>query len=223
VKGLLKEGNHLVTPVKSNAVAYLPVEPKKGRRNRGRPKLYGKKIRAISLLTDHKSIKEAVVNGYGEGGVKVRYCVRDLMWRPVGRLVRFVAVVHPTRGSILLMSTDLTLCALDIISLRPSFQDRTHVQAGCALGRFILLPFLDDGYETVALPERKSVPSSRVRSLPRQSPPQPTMSSRRLASSPTACYSISRSSLPSWFGSRSARGSEPFVQAFHHRNLSSAT
>jgi hypothetical protein len=70
VKGLLKEGNHLVTPAKSNAVAYLPAEPKKGRRNRGGPKLYGKKIRAISLLTDHKSIKEAVVNGYGEGGVK---------------------------------------------------------------------------------------------------------------------------------------------------------
>jgi hypothetical protein len=117
VKGLLKEGNHLVTRVKSNAVAYLPVEPKKGRRNRGRPKLYGKKIRVSSLLTDHKSMEEAVVNVYGEDGVKVRYCVGDLMWRPVGRLVRFVAVVHPTRGSILLMSTDLTLCALDIISI----------------------------------------------------------------------------------------------------------
>ena len=39
------------------------------------------------------------------------------MWRPVGRLVRFVAVIHPTRGTILLMSTDLTLCALDIISI----------------------------------------------------------------------------------------------------------
>jgi hypothetical protein len=77
----------------------------------------GKKIRVSSLLTDHKSMEEAVVNVYGEDGVKVRYCVRDLMWRPVGRLVRFVAVVHPIRGSILLMSTDLTVCALDIISI----------------------------------------------------------------------------------------------------------
>jgi hypothetical protein len=106
-----------VTRVKSNAVAYLPVEPKKGRRNRGRPKLYGKKIRPTSLLTDHKSMEEAVVNVYGEDGVEVRYCLRDLMWRPLGRLARFVADVHPTRGSILLMSTDLTLCALDIISI----------------------------------------------------------------------------------------------------------
>jgi len=117
VKGLLKQGNHLVTRVKSNAVTYLPVEPKNGRRKRGRPKLYGKKIRVTSLLIDHKSMEEAVVNVYGEGGVKIRYCMRDLMWRPVGRLVRFVAVIHPTRGSILLMSTDLTLCALDIISI----------------------------------------------------------------------------------------------------------
>src|SRR3974377_1552087 len=43
--------------------------------------------------------------------------MRDLMWRPVGRLGRFVAVIPPTRGGILLMSTDLTLCALDIISI----------------------------------------------------------------------------------------------------------
>jgi hypothetical protein len=34
-----------------------------------------------------------VVNVYGEGGVKIRYCMRDLMWRPIGRLVRFVAVI----------------------------------------------------------------------------------------------------------------------------------
>jgi hypothetical protein len=117
VKGLLKEGNHLVTRVKSNAVAYLPVEAKKGRRKRGRPKLYGKKIRVNSLLADHKSMEEATVDVYGEAGVKIRYCMRDLMWRPVGRLVRFVAVIHPTRGTILLMSTDLTLGALDVISI----------------------------------------------------------------------------------------------------------
>jgi hypothetical protein len=40
---------------------------------------------------------EAVVNVYGEGGVKIRYCMRDLMWRPVGRLVRFVAVIPSDR------------------------------------------------------------------------------------------------------------------------------
>jgi hypothetical protein len=38
VKGLLRQGNHLVTRVKSNAVAYLPAELAKGPRKRGRPR-----------------------------------------------------------------------------------------------------------------------------------------------------------------------------------------
>src|SRR6516164_3151695 len=36
---------------------------------------------------------------------------------PAGQLVRFVAVVHPTRGSWLLMSTDLSLSAMEIIRI----------------------------------------------------------------------------------------------------------
>ena len=46
-----------------------------------------------------------------------QYRVRDLLWRPAGRLVRFVAVIHPTRGACLLMCTDLSLSAIDIIRL----------------------------------------------------------------------------------------------------------
>ena len=41
----------------------------------------------------------------------------DLLWRPVGILVRFVVVLHPLRGAILLMCTDLTLPPLEIIRL----------------------------------------------------------------------------------------------------------
>src|SRR5215475_16071245 len=54
---------------------------------------------------------------YGERNVILRYRVCDLLWRPAGRLVRFVAVIHPTRGSCLLMCTDLTLSAVEIIRL----------------------------------------------------------------------------------------------------------
>ena len=39
------------------------------------------------------------------------------MWRPVGRLVRFVLVRHPKRGQIILMSTDVTMEPLDVIKL----------------------------------------------------------------------------------------------------------
>jgi len=117
VNGLLKQGNHLVSRVRSNAVAYLPAQPPKARRKRGRPKRYGTKIRLKSLLSDVKSMEELVSPVYGERGVKIRYRVCDLLWRPVGQLVRFVAVIHPTRGACLLMSTDLSLGAIDIIRI----------------------------------------------------------------------------------------------------------
>lgn len=117
VSGLLGQGNHLVTRVKSNAVAYAPAPSKKGRRTRGRPKTYGKKIKLKSLLADVKSMQQLASPVYGEHNVTLRYRVCDLLWRPAGRLVRFVVVVHPTRGSCILMCTDTSLSATDIIRL----------------------------------------------------------------------------------------------------------
>ena len=116
VSGLLDQGNHLVTRVKSNAVAYAPAPPKKGK-TRGRPKLYGKKIKLKSLLADSKSMQQVASPVYGERNVTLRYRVCDLLWRPAGRLVRFVAVIHPTRGACILMCTDTSLSAVDIIRL----------------------------------------------------------------------------------------------------------
>jgi hypothetical protein len=117
VSGLLEQGNHLLTRVKSNAVAYAPAPPKKGRNTRGRPKIYGKKTKLTSLLADIKSMQQVPSPVYGECSVTLRYRVRDLLWRPAGRLVRFVAVIHPTRGACILMCTDTSLSAVDIIRL----------------------------------------------------------------------------------------------------------
>ena len=115
--GLLEQGNHLVTRVKSNAVAYAPAPRKKGRKTRGRPKTYGKKIKLKSLLANAKSMQQVASPVYGEGNVTLCYRVCDLLWRPAGRLVRFVVVMHPTRGSCILMCTDTSLSAVDIIRL----------------------------------------------------------------------------------------------------------
>lgn len=52
---------------------------------------------------------------YGEEDVTLRYVVRNLLWRPVGKLVRFVAVEHSTRGVCLLMTTDTTLDPVEVI------------------------------------------------------------------------------------------------------------
>ncbi len=118
VRGLLAQGNHLVTRVKRNSVAYYPVTPvPKAKRRRGRPKKYGKKIKVASLLNDPDQIQEAASPVYGEAGVTIRFSTADLLWRPVGILVRFVAVDHPRRGTILLMSTDLNLTPVDIIRI----------------------------------------------------------------------------------------------------------
>ena len=116
VSGLLDQGNHLVTRVKSNAVAYAPAPPKKAK-TRGRPKLYGKKIKLKSLLADSRSMQQVASPVYGERNVTLHYRVCDLLWRPAGRLVRFVAVIHPTRGACILMCTDTSLSAVDIIRL----------------------------------------------------------------------------------------------------------
>ena len=117
VRGLLANGNHLVTRVKRNSVAYFPVTPPGTPRRRGRPRKYGKKIKVASLLKNTRQLQQEASPVYGEKDVTIRFRTADLLWRPVGILVRFVAVDHPRRGTILLMTTDLNLTPLDIIRI----------------------------------------------------------------------------------------------------------
>ena len=72
VRGLIAQGHHLVSRVKSNAVAYAAAEPPQGRRKRGRPKRYGKKIKLKSLLSDSRSMLTLASPVYGERNVMLR-------------------------------------------------------------------------------------------------------------------------------------------------------
>jgi hypothetical protein len=110
VRGLLVHANHLVTRVKRNSVAFFPAAPQPPirPRRRGRPVKYGNKIKLASLLQDATRLQQAPSPVYGEQGVTLRFCSADRLWRPVGILVRFLAVLLPQRGAILLMCTDLT-------------------------------------------------------------------------------------------------------------------
>lgn len=117
VAGLLGEGNHLVSRAKSNVVAYQPYLQQKESKKRGRPRKYGDKVKLSTLLEQTASMQEAPSPVYGEDNTTLRYAVHDLLWRPTGSLVRFVLVVHPTRGRCILLSTDTVLSALDIIRL----------------------------------------------------------------------------------------------------------
>jgi hypothetical protein len=116
-RGLLAQGNHLVVRVKSNAVAWMPHVHKGGRRGRGRPRTYGKKVKLRSLFRESLVTEEAPSPVYGEKNVTIRYAVHDLLWRPIGLIVRFVIVIHPTRGRSILMSTDTSLHAIEIIRI----------------------------------------------------------------------------------------------------------
>jgi len=111
---LLKCGQHLITAVRSNAVAYMPAPPV-GKQGRGRPRKYGCKIKIKDLFKDMGLFVSAPSPVYGEREVDIQYRTIDLYWRPVGRLVRFVSVIHPTRGNMTFMSTDVSLDALEVV------------------------------------------------------------------------------------------------------------
>jgi hypothetical protein len=113
---LLDKDHQLLSRVRSNAVAYYPPTPSKHRKP-GRPRIYGKKVRIKDLMKESAAFISAPSPVYGEQNVWLRYRCLDLLWRPVGRQVRFVLAEHPHRGCIFLLATDLTLAPLEIIRL----------------------------------------------------------------------------------------------------------
>ena len=117
VKGSLAQGHDLITRAKSNCVAYYPAPTSRGKRLRGRPKRYGKKVKVSNLFQSALKVHEIASPVYDEKGVMVRVRHCDLLWKPAGRLVRFVLVEHPLRGRLILMCSDLQLDAVEIIRL----------------------------------------------------------------------------------------------------------
>ena len=117
-RALLAEDHHLVTRVRSNAVAYFPPSPRRSRKpRRGRRRTYGPKTPLQDWFRYRKQFLKAPSPVYGESAITLRYLSHDLVWRPLGQLVRFVWVSHPTRGNLILLCTDLTLDGLEIIRL----------------------------------------------------------------------------------------------------------
>lgn len=115
VHGLLADGNHLVTRVKSNAVAYYAANVSK-KSGRGRPKKYARKIKLLTLFKNKDAFLTSKSPLYGEK-CTIQYRSIDLLWRHAGVMVRYVAVDHPNRGRIILMSTDISLSPIEIIRL----------------------------------------------------------------------------------------------------------
>ena len=116
VQSFLETGNHLVTRVRNNAVAFhKPPESKK--KSKGRPRFYGKKVVLRTVFDDLSEFTTAKSPVYAEQDIDLSYRSLDLIWKPAQRIMRFVFVAHPQRGNIILMTSDLSLNPLDIIKL----------------------------------------------------------------------------------------------------------
>ncbi|HUW97895.1 MAG TPA: hypothetical protein VMV40_03495 [Acidiferrobacter sp.] len=75
---LLAGGHQLLTRAKGCVVAYLPA-PAPVSRGKGRPKLYGNKVRLKDAAKEEQAFIEAPSPVYGENHVQVRYRVMDLI------------------------------------------------------------------------------------------------------------------------------------------------
>jgi hypothetical protein len=118
ITGLTALGHHLVTRVRNNSVAYEPVLPQAASpRQRGRHKIYGPKVKLQDLFENKALMTEIPSPLLDEAKVRLKVFMQDLIWRRVGLLVRFVAVNHPLRGKIILMTTDRALSIEQIITI----------------------------------------------------------------------------------------------------------
>lgn len=134
-RSLLARGCHLISRMRITAVGYEPFIPPDGKRTRGRPRIYGEKIKLKTLFD--RPMTESASPYPGENKI-LKSCFADLIWRPLGRPCRFVAVDHPGLGKRLFISTDLALSAEQII-LTYSWRFKIEVcfrQAVHVLGTF---------------------------------------------------------------------------------------
>jgi len=72
-RSLLAHGHHLVTRVRSNAVAYFPPSRPRSAKRRGRRRIYGHKTQLRDWFRYHKQFLQAPSPVYGESGITLRY------------------------------------------------------------------------------------------------------------------------------------------------------
>ena len=116
LNGLVGRGSHIITKVKSNAVSYFPA-PENLKRGKGRPKKYGKKVKLRDLFLDRTKFTELSCSIYGGQEIVWVRTIELLSKSFFGMTLKYVLVIHPTRGQMILLSTDLSLKAKDIIQV----------------------------------------------------------------------------------------------------------
>jgi hypothetical protein len=106
---------HIIVRAKKSATAYLdPEPPPPGKK--GRKKKYGKSLKLKSLFNNKaEEFQETPCCVYGNTEMVKILCL-DLLWKPIKGKIRFVLAVT-SRGPIVLMCSDLSLSAIQILEL----------------------------------------------------------------------------------------------------------
>jgi hypothetical protein len=98
---------HVITRSKKSITAYVPAE-KPDKKKRGRPKLYGPKLKLMELFDSWNSlfsVDRLAVYGKME---LVKFLTLDLMWKPTKGMIRFF-LFETSKGRIILMTSDLNM------------------------------------------------------------------------------------------------------------------
>jgi hypothetical protein len=104
----------IVTRGRDDTVGYMLPEPRPAGK-RGAARKYGDRIVLRDLFSNLKYFTRTTLTIYGKPA-NVKYLCMDLIWKPLGRMIRFVAV-DSDRGRMILMCSDLTLDPESIITI----------------------------------------------------------------------------------------------------------
>lgn len=106
---------HILTRAKKSVFAYCPPKPAI-RRGRGRPRIYGGKLKLMTLFeTRAGDFEQSKTFVYGRRET-VRHLTLYLLWKPLAAPLRFFLIVT-SRGPIILMTSDFSMNAIQALEL----------------------------------------------------------------------------------------------------------
>ena len=124
MQSMVAAGNHIVTMVKSNAVAYREAKPAK-HKGRGRKRRYGDKVVLRDLFAEEDKFSEVSCKG---GIVLARTEIFKL--KGVDLWVKYVLVIKSDGRKFIFLTTDLELDAADVLELyRLRFSIETSIKS----------------------------------------------------------------------------------------------
>jgi hypothetical protein len=127
----------MVTRLAKNVVAHEPyLENPFAPKRRGRKCKYGKKLKLYDLFDG--TMETWTIFDNSGNPMEVRGWCRDLLWKPLKMLVRFVGIEHPEKGRMILLSSDVTFGPTDIAQ---SYVYRFWIEIGFHTAKSLLGSF----------------------------------------------------------------------------------